>query len=293
MRLRANGLLKVRNIAMDCATQGAAEGLPLVLLHGYSDSWRSYLPLMDALPERFRIVAMSMRGHGDSTKPSDGYDTATLAEDVVAALDALGIARAVVVGHSMGSLVAQRIAIEHPERVSRLVLIGAFATIKGNAAVEAFWRDEVSGLGDSIDPAFVSAFQQSSVAVPMPDPFFENVVAESLKVPARVWRRMLRALLDEDRSYRLRDVAVPSLIIWGEQDAFTSRSEQHLLLNQIPDAHLAIYPGVGHAPHWEDTRRASADIAAFIDGAKRPGRLNTVGDQNLATDPHLILEKQP
>lgn len=266
MRSRATGMLKVRDIRMDYAVQGAAEAPTLVLLHGYSDSWRSYLPLMDALPERFRIVAMSMRGHGDTAKPSNGYSITTFGEDVVAALDALGIGSAVVVGHSMGSLVAQRIAIAYPERVSQLVLIGAFSTIKGNAAVEAFWRDEVAHICDPVDPAFASAFQQSSVAVPLSYGFLENVVAESLKVPARVWQQMLRALLDEDHSDRLQDIAVPSLIIWGDQDVFTGRSEQHLLLNRIPDARLAIYPGIGHAPHWEDTHRASADIAAFIDG---------------------------
>jgi non-heme chloroperoxidase len=235
-----------------------------LLLHGYSDSWRSFLPLMDALPERFRVVALSMRGHGDSAKPPNGYDISTLADDVVAALDALGIGSTVVLGHSMGSLVAQRIAIEYPERVLRLVLIGAFSTIKGNAAVEAFWRDEVALIRDPVDPAFASAFQQSSVAVPLSDGFLESVVAESLKVPARVWQQMLRALLVDDHSDRLRGIAVPALIIWGDQDAFTGRSEQHLLLDQIPDARLSIYPGIGHAPHWEDTRRASVDIAAFV-----------------------------
>ena len=117
-----------------------------------------------------------------------------------------------------------------------------------------------------MDPAFALAFQQSSVAVPLSDGFLDNVVAESLKVPARVWQQMLRALLVEDHSDRLRDIAVPSLIIWGDQDAFTGRSEQHLLLNLIPEARLSIYPGIGHAPHWEDTPRASADIAAFIAG---------------------------
>lgn len=268
MRSRATGMLQVGDIHMDYATQGAADDPTLVLLHGYSDSWRSYLPLMDALPEQFRIVAVSMRGHGDSAKPSSGYDIKTLANDVIAALEALGISSAVVVGHSMGSLVAQRIAFENPERVSQLVLIGAFSTIEGNAAVEAFWRDEVALIRDPVDPGFASAFQQSSVAVPLSDGFLESVVAESLKVPARVWQQMLRALLVDDQSDRLRDIAVPSLIIWGDQDAFTGLSEQNLLLNQIPEARLAIYPGIGHAPHWEDTRRVASDITAFINGEK-------------------------
>ena len=69
-----------------------------------------------------------MRGHGSSSKPSGGYGTADFASDIIDVMDRLAIKSAALVGHSMGSLVAQRIAAEHPDRVSSLMLIGAFAT---------------------------------------------------------------------------------------------------------------------------------------------------------------------
>lgn len=270
MQSRTVGTLGVRGTDLHYTAQGAPDGLPLILLHGYSDSWRSYLPLMDLLPEHLRVIAISIRGHGDSAKPADGYDIATLADDVVGALDAIGIGQAVVVGHSMGSLVARKIAAKHGARVSRLVLIGAFASIKRNTAADALWHHAVVHLSDPVDPAFVTAFQKSSVALPLPADFLEAVVAESLKVPARVWQAMLRALLSENESHLLRDIAAPTLIIWGDKDGFAGRAEQQILVNGIPDARLVIHAGIGHAPHWEDARRTAADILSFI---KEPSAL--------------------
>jgi non-heme chloroperoxidase len=136
-------------------------GEPLVLLHGYSDSWRSYLPLMRELPSSMRLVALSQRGHGDSSKPTAAYGTEVMARDLARVMDHLGIARAVVVGHSMGSLVAQRFAQDHADRVSRLVLIGAFASLKGNPGAEALWRDAISTMTDPVPPAFARDFQSS------------------------------------------------------------------------------------------------------------------------------------
>ena len=135
-------------------------------------------------------------------------------------MDALAIARAVIVGHSMGSLVARRVAVDHAERVAALMLIGGFATVKGNAAAEALWHDAIASMRDPVDPAFVRDFQQSTLARPVPAAFFEEVVAQSLKMPARVWQSTFRALLDEDRSDDLARVAVPTAIVWGDQDAF-------------------------------------------------------------------------
>jgi len=265
MHARIVDTLRVRDMDLHYAAQGEPCGPALILLHGYSDSWRSFEPLMDALPSHLRVIAFSMRGHGDSGKPASGYDIATLADDVVAALDGLGIGPAIVVGHSMGSLVARRIAIVHPARVSGLVLIGAFFSIADNACVQDLWTDAVANLRDPVDPSFVEAFQQSSVAVPPPPGFLATVIDESLKVPARVWKGLLRAMLDQDDADRLRRIAGPTLIIWGDQDAFAGRADQRLLTEAIPGARLVVHAGIGHAPHWEDATRAASDIVAFID----------------------------
>ena len=111
----------------------------MLLLHGYTDSWRSFELILPHLPSSVRAIAPSQRGHGDADRPASGYGAADLAADAVALMDALGLDRAVVAGHSMGSLVAQRVALDHPGRVRGLVLLGAFATLRGNPAVRELW----------------------------------------------------------------------------------------------------------------------------------------------------------
>ena len=97
----------------------------MILLHGYTDSWRSYDRVLPLTCRRsFRVFAVTHRGHGDSSKPEAGYAPADFAADLAAFLDAMRIDSAVIVGHSMGSSVAQRFAIDYPSRTRALVLEG-------------------------------------------------------------------------------------------------------------------------------------------------------------------------
>jgi pimeloyl-ACP methyl ester carboxylesterase len=239
---------------------GNPKGLPILMLHGFTDSWRSFQPLAEQLPQSIRTIALSQRGHGDSAKPADGYTVAQFAQDAADALDYLEINRAIVLGHCMGSLVAQRLAAHWPKKVSALVLIGAMRSVKGNPAVEDLWREGVAAMVDPIDPAFVQAFQQSTLARPVPQAFFEQVIGESRKVPARVWRSTLRSLLDVDGKDALGRIAAPSYIIWGDQDGLTLRAEQQALVSALPSATLAVHEGAGHSPHWEDPARVADEV---------------------------------
>ena len=97
--------------------QGSRQGAPVLLLHGYTDSHHSFDLTLPRMPTCFHVFAIDQRGHGDSSKPECCYTQADFAGDVVAFMDALGIERASLVGHSMGSFIAQKVALEHPERV--------------------------------------------------------------------------------------------------------------------------------------------------------------------------------
>lgn len=251
-------------VALSVAERGDPGGRPLVFLHGYTDSWRSWAPLLAALPLSFRAVAPTQRGHGDSAKPSTNYRIGDFARDLRGVMNELRLESAVLVGHSMGSLVATRFAIDHPSRVQALVLIGAFATLRGNEAAGELWRDGVAELTDPVDAAFVRAFQEGTLARPVPPSFLDTVVAESRKVPARVWREALRAMLDEDFSRHLGGITAPALIVWGDRDGFSSRIEQDRLMRALPGATLAVHEGAGHAPHWEDPERVVTEITSFL-----------------------------
>jgi pimeloyl-ACP methyl ester carboxylesterase len=234
-------------------------------MHGYTDSRRSYDRLLPLLPASFRVFAVTYRGHGNSSKPDAGYAPSDYAADLAAFLDAMQIESAVIVGHSMGSSVAQRFAIDYPSRTRALVLEGAFFPSPHNAAVREFFQT-VKGFADPIDPKIAREFQQSTLARPVPAEFFETIVAESLKVPARVWKAALEPYLTIDFSDRLDEIAVPTLLIWGDRDGFTLRAEQDALNRAITGSRLKTYSGTGHAPHWEEPERYAADLIAFVAG---------------------------
>lgn len=241
----------------------------MLLLHGLTDSWRSFEGVIGHLPASVRAVAPTMRGHGEADRPETGYRPRDLAADVAELLDALGIGSAVLVGHSMGATVAMRLAVEHPERVRGLVLIGAFAGYRDNAEVRSLWDGAVATLADPVDPGFVHEFQAATVARPVPEGLLDVAVTESLKVPARVWRAALAGLIEDDTDRQLHRIAAPTLLIWGERDALVPRADQDALLAGIRGARLVTHAGGGHAPHWEDPARVAAEIAEFAAAAAR------------------------
>jgi non-heme chloroperoxidase len=121
-------------------------------------------------------------------------------------------------------------------------------------------------MADPVDPAFVSAFQKGTLAGPVPQSFLDTVIAESLRVPARIWRELLAGMVKGDRGDDIGRIRVPTLILWGDQDSLCGREEQSGLAAAIPGSRLLVYADAGHAPHWEEPERAAADIAAFITG---------------------------
>jgi non-heme chloroperoxidase len=250
-------------VKLEYAEQGAGDGTPVILLHGITDSWRSYEPVLPHLPSSLRAFALSQRGHGGSSRPKQSYAPRDFAADVAAFIEALGLGPAIVVGHSMGSCVAQSFAIDYPRQVQGLVLVGSFCRLADNPAVAEFWQ-EVEKLGDPVSPAFVRDFQESTLTLPVHSAFLDAIVAESLKVPARVWRDALQGLMSFDRSAELRKVKAPTLILWGDCDGFARRVDQDDLSAALPRAQLSIYEGVGHALHWEDQRRFSAELCGFV-----------------------------
>ena len=249
-RLPAASLDLVRlsnGITLHYAHQGPATGPAVVLLHGYTDSWFSFSRVLPLLPPELRVIALDQRGHGDSDRPPVGYRVTDLADDVVRMMDALNVPKAVIVGHSMGSFVARKVYELAPHRVSRLVLVGAAASAVNDATTGL--AQLVSLLGDPVDEAFVREFQMSTVHVPVPEAFIETVIANSRRMPARIWKAMLEGLLDDE--VRLVQPQVRTLVLGGRQDGVFSAQEQIVLARQFPRGELQLVDGVGHSLHWE------------------------------------------
>ena len=249
------------------AEQGNRAGPVLLCLHGYTDSWKSYARAMPEISRRYRILSVTLRGFGDASKPETGYAGADFTADLVALMDALHISKATVIGHSMGSFIAQQLAFTHPERVEALVLIGS-APKPDNEGVKSL-RASVQGFTDPVDPQFVREFQASTVSRPLPSDFFQTVVAESLKVPARVWIAAINGVLAEDHSAELGKIRAPTLVMWGEKDSVFSEAEQRALVAAIPGARRVTFPETGHAPHWEWPERFASELESFLKSVKK------------------------
>jgi pimeloyl-ACP methyl ester carboxylesterase len=224
-------------------------GVPVVMLHGYTDSASSFDLLVERLPDWVEPYPLTHREHGE-------------AGGVAAFMDAVGLEEAVILGHSAGSYTAQRFAVDHPERTLGVVLLGAFRSCHDHPGLRELW-EAVTAMGDAIAPEFAAEFQHSTIQRPVPTAFLEMVIAESRALPAAEWRAGLQAMMRAPIPTRLGTITAPTLIVWGQRDAICSRADQHALVAAIPGAELVIYEGTGHAPHWELPVRVAADLAAF------------------------------
>jgi pimeloyl-ACP methyl ester carboxylesterase len=245
--------------------QGDPAGLPILFLHGTTDSWRSFETVLPHLPGWVHAFALTHRGHGDAGRPETGYYPADFAADAAAFVDALKLEPVLIAGHSMGGCIGMRFALDYPGRTLGLLLMAPFVTCRGNPVVQEFWDVAVSTLTDPVDPAVAREFQTGTLARPLPAAFLEMVIQESLKLPARVWKATFEALMADDFSGELGQIKAPTRLIWGDQDALFPQSQQEAIAAAIPGAELLIYSGAGHALHWEEPERTAADIVAFAE----------------------------
>lgn len=245
----------------------SANGVPVILIHGYTDSSRSWSllagPLRQALPGR-RIIAIEQRGHGISDAPDCCYSPDNLANDLVGAMDAFGIDRADLVGHSLGSIAAAELAATHGARVNRLVLVSSATALPG-PATDWLWQN-IPALPDRIDPD--SAFMRDWFANPTPvdDVFLTMEMAEAARIPKHVWMGVLTGLTTTDWSRLAPRIKAPVLVMWGDQDGLFGPEAQDALKSALPDAEHRTYPGLGHNFFWEQPEQAAGDIAAFLRG---------------------------
>ena len=253
------------HVRLPYVEQGDASGVPFVILHAIADSWLSFERVLPHLPDSVHAFAVTQRGHGDASRPAASYRTGDFAADLAAFMDALRLDAAVIVGGSSGGFVARRFVIDHPERALGLVLLGSPAVLRGKPGVQEMWETTVSKLTDPVDPDFVRAFAESTVARPVPLAFLETLVQENLKVPARVWKATFQGLLEDDSFGQLDKISAPTLIVWGDRYAFLTRADQERLKAAIAGSRLVVYPGTGHAVYWEAPERVASALAAFVD----------------------------
>jgi len=242
---------------------GDPKGPPLLLLHGYTDSSRSWSLIAPYLAH-YRLLIPDQRGHGAADAPDCCYGISEFAYDARLFMDALGIRRAAVAGHSMGSMVAIHMAAEYPDRVSNIVLVGSTALAPVQRG--AWLYDQVAALKWPLDPAspFMREWNPANQPTPVDPNFAEAVMKELLAVPPQVWRGVLREIAYVPMGRHAADVKAPVLILSGGKDPLFPAEHHVSLLKAFPGAEAHVFPDLGHNPNWEQPQAVAQRIDAFL-----------------------------
>jgi 3-oxoadipate enol-lactonase len=241
-------------------------GAPLLLIHGLGYGRWGWQPVVEPLAGSRRVVLFDNRGIGESDAPPGPYSAEEMAADAVAVLDAAGIDRAAVLGTSLGGMVAQRLAVDAPARVDRLVL--ACTTPGGERAVP-FPEPTVRLLAEapSLEPAVaLRRFVENALAPDAPPELVERIFALRLANPPDPagWQAQAAAAAAFDGYDRLGEIAAPTLVLHGDADRVVDVRNAGILADKIPGARVELFAGCGHLFFWEQPLRFAAVVGEFL-----------------------------
>lgn len=247
---------------------GRPDGTPVVLIHGYTDNARDWVPLIPYLSKSLRLIVVDLRGHGRSGKPECCYTRFDFAYDLKLLLDALRIERADIVGHSLGSMIAQTFAEVWPERTHQVVLISSTGGHKAGLPPpppKFDYAAAIRALQEPIDPESPFMIEWWASATPVDADFLRRQRRDAAAIPLRVWLAVLdQALIDTDLQRTLPRLKAPTLLIWGEKDPLMEEEVRQTLIAALPRAEVKVFAGLGHNPFWEEPAQCAAVINGFL-----------------------------
>ena len=241
---------------------GNPKGRPVLLLHGYTDTSRSWSLIAPYLQDH-RLLIPDQRGHGATDAPACCYGPSQFADDARLFLDAMGVQRAAVAGHSMGSMVAMAMAADYPERVSSVTLIGATARVP---VKRGDWLYEQVAALKSLDPnsPFLKEWHPANQPTPIDPTFAKFANDELLAIPMHVWRGVMRELAYLPVGRHAVDIKAPVLILSGGKDPLFPAEHHASLVEAFPDAEAHVFAELGHNPLWERPAVLGELIARFL-----------------------------
>jgi pimeloyl-ACP methyl ester carboxylesterase len=249
-------------------------GEPVVFIAGLMGGVQNWCLQVDGLSASFRCISLDNRGFGQSDKSDEAYSISMFAGDVTALLDHLHLEQCHVVGSSMGGMIAQQFAVDHPHRVRTLSLhctaprsdayIQRVSEVYTQLSyrfdvIDRFWVDILCFSHDTYNARKdeIGAVEEGMQADPM---------------PAHTFRRQLHALAHHDLEDRLGDIDHPTLIGCGSDDVWMPPSAANRMHELIPGSRLEIFDGMGHLYKWEDPERFNRVQSTFLKAhAASPG----------------------
>jgi 3-oxoadipate enol-lactonase len=241
-------------------------GQPVVVLsHSLAASGNMWEPQIKALGEHFQVLRYDTRGHGRTEVTPGPYRLSQLGDDAVALLDALGIEQVHWVGLSLGGMIGQTVALDHPGRFHRLVLCDTAAVVP--AEMQPVWEERIAsvknrGMSAQVEATMERWFSPGFAAAG--SPFFSLIKKEFLATPPEGYVGCAEAIRRLNTLPRLKEITIPTLVMVGEQDPATPVTAAQSIAAQIKGAKLVVIPGARHLPNVEAAGEFNSHLLDFL-----------------------------
>lgn len=263
-------IVSVENVRLHVRDSGTKSNPAVIMLHGFGSSLHTWEPWAQALQDQYRVIRIDLPGSGLSEPdPTGRYDDLRTIDILVALMDRLGVAKAALIGNSIGGRIAWNFAARHPERVTKLVLISPDGFASKGFAYDK--KPKVPAMAHAMRYVLPRSMVRSSLAQAYGDPalltdetvdrYYDLMLAPGSRsaLIARMEQTVLR-----DPAPLLRQIRVPVLLVWGDKDAMIPVSNAADYVRELPQAEVVTFPGLGHVPHEEAPAESLVPVKAFL-----------------------------
>lgn len=264
----SSGVIAINGARLDYTLAG--RGKNLVFLHGWMCNQTFWQAQCKELVRRnFRCLTLDFRGHGNSQAPTSGYSMEQLTNDVGEIVRDLGLDRAVIIGHSMGGMVAQQFCLERPEQTAGLVLVATIACDPENRLISKRIQADACRMGFPLafDRHFNAWFSPNT-----PASIRNWVETQMLSTPEDVSMELVSAYGCFDLTRRLKEIRRPTLVIGTQSDDSAPPGQSRRLAELIPGAELALIEDCGHFPMLEKPEALNQELRSFLEDRADSGK---------------------
>lgn len=241
------------------------EGHPLIFTHGASWDHKQWINQINFFKKDYKVVSWDVRGHGGSSLPKGPINPEDFILDLLALMDHLSIKKAILCGLSMGGHISLRTAIETPDRVDGLILIGTPCSNALSLNQKLFIQ--INSLSSRFLPMKTNAFILAKMLSKQNPSTFEYVYNTFSKMPKENWHRIWSAVTRMESKDELHKVKCPTLLLIGDHDIITN-FQQPILHTKIPGAKLRIIPNAHHCTNLDNPNAVNQFTLEFIDSLK-------------------------
>lgn len=250
-------MVTIENMNINYICEG--EGENILVLHGWGANIDTIMPIVNLLKDHFKVYALDLPGFGKSDKPEIPFNSQDYSRIVKKFMDLMEIKKATLIGHSFGGKVSIILAVNHPERVERLVLIDS-AGIPPKRSIKYYLKVYSFKILKFIYK-LVFAWNKKEEKM---EAFYRRFGSADYRNADGVMRKTLVKVVNEDLRPILKKVSCPALLIWGDKDEDTPIYMGKIMEKEIPDSSLVVLERAGHYSYLDDYFKFAAVLNAFL-----------------------------